>query len=250
MDEKPLWRMVAGRKVGPYDPAKLRPLVKDGRISPLDRFSYDGEEWRSAGEFPELLRAPAAVVVPSPAATVEPNPLDPDVLGSDALAADFASIEGSDPADAFLPRTPSQSGSSLDEAQLVKAIYMLIAFGGGMFVLLIGYIIIASLLGGSRTPPPVAAPAPAPAPASQPVVPQPPPQVEPQPVEPADAVPQPTPPAAVGTDAVGAPPSTPPVQGGLENPAPGAAPAAAEPAQPAPPVDAPPAATGTEPPSE
>lgn len=249
MDEKPLWRMVAGRKVGPYDPAKLRPLVKDGRISPLDRFSYDGEAWRPAGEFPELLRSPSAAMTSSLPSPAESNPLDSGLLGSDAPAANFSSVDGIGPADDVLPQTRSQSGSSLDEAQLVKAIYMLIAFGGGMFVLLIGYIIIASLVGGNRPQPAVAAPAPANQPVAQA---QPHPEPQAQPVEPGDAVPQPSSPPAVRTDTAGAPPATPPGQGGSGTPASGAgaAPEAVEPAQPFPPVDVPPATTRTEPPSE
>lgn len=65
MSERPLWRLVAGRKAGPYPPEKLRPLMKDGRISSLDRFSYDGSDWRPPAEFPELLRPPTPAVVPS-----------------------------------------------------------------------------------------------------------------------------------------------------------------------------------------
>ena len=59
MSERPIWRLVAGQKRGPYAPARLRPLVGDGRIGSLDRFSYDGIAWAPIEEFPELLREPA-----------------------------------------------------------------------------------------------------------------------------------------------------------------------------------------------
>jgi len=185
MDEKPLWRMVAGRKVGPYDPAKLRPLVKDGRISPLDRFSYDGQDWRPAGEFSELLRAPAAIAPSRFADPLDSNPLDSDLLGSEAGSADFAANESSDFSDDLVPG-PSPTGASVDEARLLKAIYLLIAFGAGMFVLLIGYIIIASLVGGNRPVPPSVPPAATSQPVVMPRPPQPPPsEPVPQPVAPA-----------------------------------------------------------------
>ena len=74
MSENRLWRMVAGKKTGPYEPAKLRPLVKDDRIGPLDRFSYDGATWKPAEQFPELFQAPSKPVVAIlPTKKVSPN---------------------------------------------------------------------------------------------------------------------------------------------------------------------------------
>lgn len=64
-----IYRKVAGRTVGPYDSAELAPLVADGRISSLDRFSYDGTSWDSLDAFPELSGKPrvdSAAVGPPP----------------------------------------------------------------------------------------------------------------------------------------------------------------------------------------
>jgi hypothetical protein len=110
--------------------------------------------------------------------------LDGDLHDSETASADFGSIESSGPAADFVTR-PTQAAPSLDEAQLLKAIYLLIAFGGGMFVLLIGYIIIASILGGNRPLPPSVPTATT----SQPAV------MPPQPL-PSEPVPQPAAPAA------------------------------------------------------
>lgn len=55
MSEKQIYRLIAGKQTGPYPPGKLRPLVVDGRISRLDRFSYDAVEWLPADCFPELM---------------------------------------------------------------------------------------------------------------------------------------------------------------------------------------------------
>lgn len=61
MSDRQLYRLVAGKQTGPYSPEKLRPLVGDGRISRLDRFSYDGVEWLAADQIPELMgRSPTA----------------------------------------------------------------------------------------------------------------------------------------------------------------------------------------------
>lgn len=64
MSEKPLFRLVAGKQTGPYPPEKLRPLVADGRISRLDRFSYDGVDWLPADQFPELMGTSRTVSAP------------------------------------------------------------------------------------------------------------------------------------------------------------------------------------------
>lgn len=63
MSERQLYRLVAGKRTGPYAPEKLRPLMADGRISRLDRFSYDGVDWLPANQFPELMGKEAATVV-------------------------------------------------------------------------------------------------------------------------------------------------------------------------------------------
>jgi hypothetical protein len=144
MNERPLWRLIAGRKVGPYEPIKLRPLVKDGRIGPLDRFSYDGETWRPVTDFPELLRPPAP-----PAAAAASVVLDHDPLADDPEGIDTLTPTGNRAPMVVVGR--ATRNDSIDDAKLLKAIYLLIAFGGGMFVLLIAYIVIASALG--TTPP-------------------------------------------------------------------------------------------------
>lgn len=66
-----IYRKVAGRTVGPYDSAELAPLVADGRISSLDRFSYDGTSWDSLDAFPELSGKPRVDSAPP----VGPPPL-------------------------------------------------------------------------------------------------------------------------------------------------------------------------------
>jgi len=71
MSERQLYRLVAGKQTGPYPPEKLRPLVADGRISRLDRFSYDGVDWLSADQIPELMGRTAAAS-PATAAVVPP----------------------------------------------------------------------------------------------------------------------------------------------------------------------------------
>lgn len=86
MSERQLYRLVAGRQTGPYPPHKLQPLVADGRISRLDRFSYDGVDWLPADHFPELIGKAAptvvAVTVPEtrrgPEAAAVPVPLPPE----------------------------------------------------------------------------------------------------------------------------------------------------------------------------
>jgi len=130
MSERPLWRMVAGRKAGPYEPAKLRPLVKDGRIGPLDRFSYDGVNWQPADAFPELLRPP-------PVVTAAPVEEDFSPLVAEAGAAGDDDLLGP-------PSLPGRQPPSGDDAALLKAIYSLIAFGGGTLVLLVIYMIVQS----------------------------------------------------------------------------------------------------------
>jgi hypothetical protein len=72
MSERQLYRLVAGKQTGPYPPEKLRPLVADGRISRLDRFSYDGVDWLPADQIPELMGRTAAASTAT-AAVVPPT---------------------------------------------------------------------------------------------------------------------------------------------------------------------------------
>lgn len=66
-----LYRLVAGRRTGPYEAEELIPLVDDGRISTLDRFSYDGESWQPLASFPELTgRQTTSVLGPPPCPAV------------------------------------------------------------------------------------------------------------------------------------------------------------------------------------
>jgi hypothetical protein len=147
MSEAPLWRMVAGRKTGPYPPEKLRPLMKDGRISPLDRFSYDGSDWRPATEFPELLRPPApATIVGRPAK----NP----------LAEGFTLDDGEELSDPLRPATVGEAG--LDDAATEKLLAMirgLIWVGVGVVVILVLLMVVTSLMHVASEPSPEASPA-------------------------------------------------------------------------------------------
>jgi len=146
MSERPLWRMVAGRKAGPYDPAKLRPLVKDGRVGPLDRFSYDGVNWQPANAFPELLRPPTVVITDSVEEDFSPLSEEPGVAGGGVLLGP--------------PSLPGRQQPSGDDAALLKAIYSLIAFGGGTLVLLVIYMIVQSFRAPRSVPrPPLPTPA-------------------------------------------------------------------------------------------
>jgi len=80
MSERQLYRLVAGKQTGPYPPEKLRPLVADGRISRLDRFSYDGMDWLPADQIPELMgpRSAAAATLP----VVQMPPQNPGPIGN------------------------------------------------------------------------------------------------------------------------------------------------------------------------
>jgi hypothetical protein len=72
MSERHLYRLVAGKQTGPYPPEKLRPLVADGRISRLDRFSYDGVDWLPFDRIPELI-GPTTAALPATSAVVPPT---------------------------------------------------------------------------------------------------------------------------------------------------------------------------------
>ena len=148
MSENRLWRMVAGKKTGPYEPAKLRPLVKDDRIGPLDRFSYDGATWKPAEQFPELFQAPSKPVVAIvPARKVSPNSPRERVGDVQTDGLRLSDPEGSEPSsdsDGFLGDSQlageyyATSGVEDDrEAQaFVKLIRLLIFTGVGLVSLL------------------------------------------------------------------------------------------------------------------
>lgn len=164
MSERPLWRLVAGRKTGPYPPEKLRPLMKDGRISLLDRFSYDGTDWRPPTEFPELLRPPAAAVVPSApqrGGGAAVDPLDGDVQ---------AGIDWPDQGEASGGFTLA-ADDVVDDAATKKLLAMingLIWVGVGVVVILVTLMIITTVFYKPATgnPAPVAQPQKQPAAAS------------------------------------------------------------------------------------
>ena len=148
MSENRLWRMVAGKKTGPYEPAKLRPLVKDDRIGPLDRFSYDGATWKPAEQFPELFQAPSKPVVAIvPARKVSPKSPRERVGDVQTDGLRLSDPEGSEPSsdsDGFLGDSQlageyfATSGVEDDrEAQaFVKLIRLLIFTGVGLVSLL------------------------------------------------------------------------------------------------------------------
>lgn len=164
MSERPLWRLVAGRKTGPYPPEKLRPLMKDGRISSLDRFSYDGTDWRLPAEFPELLRPPAPVVVPSApqrGGAAAGNPLDDELQ---------TGIDWPDQGRASGGFTPAAE-DVVDDAATKKLLAMingLIWVGVGVVVILVTLMIITTVFYKPVTgnPSPVAQPQRQPAAAS------------------------------------------------------------------------------------
>lgn len=141
MSERPLWRLVAGQKTGPYTPEKLRPLMKDGRISPLDRFSYDGTDWRPPAEFPELLRPPAAAVMPSasrPGAVAAGNPPEDDTQAGIDWPSQGHSSGGFTPA----------ADDGIDDAatkKLLAMIHGLIWVGVGVVVILVTLMIVTTV---------------------------------------------------------------------------------------------------------
>ncbi len=45
-----------GRSLGPFDPARLRQLAKQGQLSRVHMLSSDGEHWQRASDFPELFQ--------------------------------------------------------------------------------------------------------------------------------------------------------------------------------------------------
>lgn len=153
MSERPLWRLVAGRKTGPYLPEKLRPLMKDGRICSLDRFSYDGTDWRPPTEFPELLRPSAPVVVTQQRAEVAVDPLEGDLQSG---------IDWPDQGGASGGFTPA-ADDVVDDAATKKLLAMingLIWVGVGVVVILVTLMIITTVFykPAIGTPAPVAQP--------------------------------------------------------------------------------------------
>jgi hypothetical protein len=158
MNEKPLWRLVAGRKIGPYPPEKLRPLMKDGRISPLDRFSYDGTDWRAPTEFPELLREPSPVRT---TAAPTGNPLD----GDDAVSLELPAVEPQ-AAPRSLVAPADQAMDDQATKQLLTIIHRLIWVGAGVVVVLVVMMIVTTLLYSFGSGDSAAAPQPAAVPAA------------------------------------------------------------------------------------
>lgn len=144
MSERPIWRLVAGQKRGPYAPDKLRPLVKDGRISPLDRFSYDGTSWGQATDFPELLREPASAIVTPPSVTDETFGVN---LDGDAMLDDFV-----EPA-------PVDQDEDEETRRLMKVVYWVIGVGGGLIAILVLLTVFSSVRGGGKPSRPAAPPA-------------------------------------------------------------------------------------------
>lgn len=133
MSEQRIWRLVAGHKRGPYTAAKLRPLVKDGRISPLDRFSYDGVSWAPTSEFPELLREP-----PPPQATP-------------AEATFSVATEDDESTDDFVPPSRHEHtavGDDESTQRLMKVVYWVVGVGSGLIALLV----MLTVLGAVRRP--------------------------------------------------------------------------------------------------
>ena len=124
MSERQLYRLVAGKQTGPYPPEKLRPLVADGRISRLDRFSYDGVDWLPADQIPELMGRTAAAL-PGTAAVVPPTaPLFP-ALAETPVAA---------------PPPPPRSSGAVAQSPTPgrrKSLPMFAAIGGVLATLLV-----------------------------------------------------------------------------------------------------------------
>jgi hypothetical protein len=156
MNERPLWRLVAGRKIGPYPPEKLRPLMKDGRISPLDRFSYDGDDWRPPAEFPELLREPAPVGGAGDSAAAG-NPLDFEGAESQLLPEPEPVAPG-------LARVADEAMDDAATKRLLAMIHGLIWVGVGVVVVLVLLMIVTNYMyssdgGDSAASQPAAVPA-------------------------------------------------------------------------------------------
>lgn len=111
MSEQAIWRLVAGQKKGPYPPARLRPLVLDGRIGTQERFSYDGISWSPIGAFPELLH--------------EPTPLPEETY--------TVNLEEEEP---FVPLAQAgKLGRDDTDRGLLVAVYVVV--GAGMFFVLV-----------------------------------------------------------------------------------------------------------------
>ncbi len=141
MSEQPLWRLVAGQKMGPYAPEKLRPLMKDGRISPLDRFSYDGVTWRPPTDFPELLRAPVAPL-PAPPQAASVRQEQPGADDLDAGGWGEAGVLTTADGGYINQEIP------LDDAatkKLLAMIYGLIWVGVGVVVILVTLMIVTTV---------------------------------------------------------------------------------------------------------
>lgn len=134
MTERQLYRLVAGKQTGPYPPEKLRPLVANGRISRLDRFSYDGVDWLPADQFPELMGRTTAV--PTPATSPSSPVVAPAPLGNTTTAGPLGPTPP-EPRD-HVPQTASPSGANrLPLFAGIVGVAVLV-LGGGAFLRLKG----------------------------------------------------------------------------------------------------------------
>ena len=128
MTGKQLYRLVAGKQTGPYPPEKLRPLVADGRISRLDRFSYDGVDWRSADHFPELMGRAVAAPRGDAATTATASP------ASTAPATASAGLRPPPPAAGAAARSSASGWLSRPPMVAAGAIGLATLLGVGMYL--------------------------------------------------------------------------------------------------------------------
>jgi hypothetical protein len=120
MTERHLFRLVAGKQTGPYPPEKLRPLIEDGRISRLDRFSYDGVDWLPADHFPALMTSGSLPSTPSVATSVSSTTPAPAATAPDH--ADLAAGASPPPFVSPLPKTAAARGTPLWRRVLIAGI--------------------------------------------------------------------------------------------------------------------------------
>lgn len=131
MSERQLYRLIAGKQTGPYPPEKLRPLMADGRISRLDRFSYDGVDWLPADQIPELVGKRDSAGVTSVIEQEKPSgpvaidaPMTPD---ADLLAA------STDQPKSRRGKLPWLLMLGVAIPALLAATALLLSWGGGLF---------------------------------------------------------------------------------------------------------------------
>ena len=66
-----LYVKMRGRVLGPFDPNRLQQMAKMGQLSRTHMLSEDGDNWRRAGEYPELFISDANQVEPTSAPAAE-----------------------------------------------------------------------------------------------------------------------------------------------------------------------------------